>query len=309
VQQVTVLSVWWNREEVVQCSLTSLFQQADINARYLIVDDGSTDKTLSGIRALRSDFSELDIQVISQPNQGLAHTLQHWSSSIETPYIAIHGAGDISAPRRLRVQVDHAQATGAVVVGCLVGVHDGSGALSNVRDRPRNCAKGEALPDSVPYPGTHGAAVIETAAFQKVGGYRSEFRYAQDTDLWLRISRLGAFSAVESLLYWQYRREEKVVSRTVHRRFAQIQFGELARQCEEDRQSGRPDLVDRFGADAVHLLRDSARLRARLTRRDWDGAELGGVAAMRGLRGQTALFRAARRVKRRLQRSAVEPSP
>lgn len=296
--RVTVFSVWHNRETVVRESLASLLQQENVSARFIVVDDGSTDGTLEELHCIARDFQQVDLSIVTQPNSGFAQTIDRLTQQVETPFFALHGAGDIAAPGRLLAQINHADRTGAVVVGCAVGFHDGRGNKSSAKRHPRDCLQGQASPSHPPRPGTHGAAVMRTEAFLEAGGYRPIFRYSQDADLWLRLSRFGDFSGVPQLLYWKYVSEGVTVLGSPERRVAQALFGELARQCEEDRLLGKADLVERYGADAVFLLRDSWRLRKRLALLRVDSSD---IATFRGLRSASKMARIASAMTSRLR--------
>lgn len=273
---LTVVSIWHNRVSRVASSISSLLTAGLPNTSYLIIDDGSTDGTAEALEAATT--ANPDATVIRQANEGFSHAIWRWTKEVSTPYFALHGAGDLSAPERLYRQLVHAEGSGAVVVGCGVGTVGPDGVTSDLERLPRDVASGVA--ERPPRPGTHGAALIRTEAFRAAGGYRPEFRYSQDADLWFRMSALGAFSGVPELLYWKYRGDGDTVSRDPSKRFAQALYGELARQCMEDRIAGRPDLVEEFGPDAVLFLRDTERLRKRLIR---NGIHSGGLAAMRGV--------------------------
>jgi len=301
-KSLTVLSVWHNRRARVKPSLHSIFAQEFVDARYLVVDDGSTDGTAEALDSVADSFSDRDIEVIHQPNEGFSRAMTRWTRRITSPYFALHGAGDVSAPNRLAAQLAHAEQTGAVVVGCAVGSIHAEGVCSPLERMPRDFARGTANPDRPPRPGTHGAALIRTDAFREAGGYRSEFRYSQDADLWFRMSALGDFHGVPELMYWKYRGVGETVSSDPLKPFLQALYGELARQCEEDRAAGASDLVERFGPDAVLFLRDTVRLRKRLARA---GGQLRGLAAMRGVfpeeqtsQGESAVPRASAFLRR-----------
>lgn len=277
---VTVVSVWHNRASRVRQSLQSLLSQGRDCYRFLLVDDGSTDETPEALQSVASMFPSSDIELSLQENKGFTHALDRATRRVETEYFALHGAGDISAPNRFAVQLNHAERSGAVVVGCAVGSVDASGRMSSTERLPRDVPRSQAQPHRPPRPGTHGAALIRTEAFRAAGGYRPEFRYSQDADLWFRMSALGDFSGVTELLYWKYQGVGETVSSDPSKRFLQALYGELARQCEEDRSAGRSDLVERFGRDAVLFLRDTPRLQKRLIQSGVRSIEL---ALMRGL--------------------------
>lgn len=291
-KEVTALSVWHNRQSLVPDSLASLLSQDEVSVKFIIVDDGSTDSTLENLLSIAHNFADRDVSILAQENEGFTRTIHRLSQQIETPFLALHGAGDIAAPGRLRAQLDHAERTGAVVVGCAVGFHDGRGNRTSASKHPRDCLQGHASPSRPPRPGTHGAAVIRMDAFLEAGGYRPAFRYSQDVDLWFRLSRLGDFSGVPQHLYWKYISEGETVLGSPAKRVAQALYGELARQCEEDRSLGRPDLVDRYGLDAVFLLRDSWRLRRRFALHRGDFSDLAAFRGLRSARGAARVVKA-----------------
>ena len=50
-------------------------------------------------------------------------------------------------------------------------------------------------------PTHHGSVMFRKEAYEKVGGYRPAFYYAQDMDRWHRLAALGTFAMVERELY------------------------------------------------------------------------------------------------------------
>lgn len=266
---VTVVSVWHNRAAWVEESVRSMLNQTLRNVRVVLVDDGSTDGTGTALEGI-ARTSALDVDVFRFRNRGFSRTLERVTNDITTTFVALHGAGDVSDERRLKAQLQHAVATGAAVVGCGVGSIGPSGTRSGLERSPRDCASGAADVRKLPRPGTHGAAFIRTAALQSCGGYRSAFRYSQDADLWLRISSVGSFDGVPGLLYWKRRGDGVTVAGSATLRFAQALYGELARQCHEDRLAHRPDLVECHGDDAVLFLRPTERLRSRILKSPMD---------------------------------------
>jgi hypothetical protein len=75
-------------------------------------------------------------------------------------------------------------------------------------------------------------------AYERVGGYRPEFYFGQDGDLWLRMLDIGGYAVVPETLY-AYRVRETSISAS--RRMTQHRFGELARECRTARIQGRSE--------------------------------------------------------------------
>jgi hypothetical protein len=86
---------------------------------------------------------------------------------------------------------------------------------------------------------------MPTVAFT---GYRPEFRYAQDWDLWLRLAEVGQFACVPQFGY-AYRVSESSIS--AFRRQQQLRLAEIARACRGARGRGEAE---------TSLLADAARV-------------------------------------------------
>jgi hypothetical protein len=87
-------------------------------------------------------------------------------------------------------------------------------------------------------PPAHGSVMFRRSLYQQVGGYRPAFRYAQDSDLWLRMVEKAMFACVPEVLY-EHRKE--VSSTSGAQRPAQRRFGELGHLCKQARAEGRAE--------------------------------------------------------------------
>lgn len=266
--RTTLVSIWHDRRSLVERSLGSALQQSLPDVDHLIVDDGSSDGTLERIREVVSRHGRGAVEVRSQPNLGFTASLVRHLADVRTDYVALLDAGDVMAPTRLERQVALADAIpGSVAIGCHVGTFgkdgDPDGPLGDASRRPERVGRGEAGTD-VPRTGTHGATLLRTEALHEVGGYRRAFRRSQDSDLLLRLNRIGSTEIVAELLYWRFVGPTTLSHGSVAGRLSQARYGELALQCAEARERGEPDLVDRYGEDAVELIRATRRHRRRL---------------------------------------------
>jgi hypothetical protein len=50
-------------------------------------------------------------------------------------------------------------------------------------------------------PSHHGAVMFRADAYHRAGGYRPEFYFGQDWDLWYRLAQLGRFQMIDEVLY------------------------------------------------------------------------------------------------------------
>src|SRR5262249_38424421 len=92
----------------------------------------------------------------------------------------------------------------------------------------------------------HGSLMFRRDAYERCGGYRAEFRAAQDVDLQFRLAEVGRVRFVPNLLY-AYRIDEQSISAT-----SPLQKS-LARVAERARDARRA------GQDETAILADAAR--------------------------------------------------
>jgi glycosyltransferase involved in cell wall biosynthesis len=208
-------------------TLENILSQAGVELELVVVDDGSTD----GSGGLLEHYAEGDsrIRVVRQEHRGLTSALIRGCALARGEYIARQDVGDISLPGRLRTALDclatHADTVfascGVRVVGpggeLLFDVRQDEGALSQ--------ALRTVNPAELTGPGAHGSVVFRRAAYEKVGGYRAEFYFAQDLDLWVRLAEVGDHAVVPEILYrivvapdsisGRYRREQLALRRLI----------------------------------------------------------------------------------------------
>lgn len=193
----------YNEEDTVSETIGSIICQTFENFQFIIVDDGSSDRTGDILR----EFSSKDprIWVIVQENAGLTKALIRGCSEAEGRYIARQDAGDSSHPDRLKQQVEMLQAwPTAVMTSCgtqFIGPQQEL--LYSISNSSQDLQSGLAELDlaKIRGPSHHGSTMFSRQAYEQVGGYRSEFLVAQDLDLWMRLAEHGLCVADESLLY------------------------------------------------------------------------------------------------------------
>jgi len=239
-------------------TLDSILAQTEGDFELIVVDDGSCDETPEILR--RYAAADDRIRVITQPNGGLTRALIAGCEAARGDFIARHDNGDRSQPDRFARQL--AAFTGdVVVVSCGVRfVGPDSELLYDV------AAAGDVneslLHDPVerirglPH---HGTAMFRRDAYLAAGGYREEFRYAQDLDLWIRMAGRGRIVVLPEILY-EARFETNAISAT--RRGDQVALARISialrdgadpSLLEKARGIGRSTRTRRRGDDAAAL--------------------------------------------------------
>ncbi|MBI1687014.1 glycosyltransferase family 2 protein [Caulobacter hibisci] len=255
---VSVISIFHNRAAEVEVSIESLLSQTYEPLEIIVVDDGSTDDTLERLKR----FEDPRLTIVSQANKGFTTTLNATVKASRGEFVAIHGSGDISYPLRIERQAEVLSSHPEVMVAGVYVDNEGGRSRVYADFEPRPLTYLQTYHYS---PMTHGEVMFRRSMFDRLGGYRSFFKFGQDHDLWCRIDRAGgAFWIVPELLYVR-RRFAGVVNADPAKLMQQAFYADFAEQCAYGRAPDEPDLIDRYGAAAPFFAKRSKRLAQKLS--------------------------------------------
>lgn len=215
-EDIEIYTIWYNREDFVEASIDSVLEQTASNFALIAVDDGSTDNTGSKLKSKLEKATEAGVPMLvwQKSNEGFTTSLKRAIEEVgNAELIALHGAGDISLPRRIEKQYNLlTKDEQLVATGTNVELIDAEGSVLKRRDIEQH-PNSDPFTGQVPRLGTHGAAMFYRENYQKVSGYRTPFKYSQDTDLLLRLSETGAFQNETDTLYQKLVSEDTVASK------------------------------------------------------------------------------------------------
>ena len=224
----------YNAAAVLTETIDSILGQTDRDFELIVVDDGSSDDTPRILAAFASRDDR--VRVIAQPNAGITRALIAGCAAARGTYIARHDAGDWSAVDRLssqRALLD--QSAGVAFVSCWTEFTGPEREPLFVERGPAEAVSPLAIIDVtrehgvIGGPTHHGSVVFRRDAYERAGGYRPEFYYGQDWDLWYRLAAIGKFQIVPRTLYFA-RIDEKSISsaaRATQRRLAKLSYAAL----------------------------------------------------------------------------------
>lgn len=201
---ISVIISSYNHGPYIEASIESVLAQTYPHVELLVVDDGSSDDSVERIRALQARYG-FDFR--TQPNQGLARTLNECIARSRGSLIAPLGSDDIMQPERLATQVAYLQ--GKPEVGICAGniMHiDGAGTALSRRDRVRAFRR---LDFEAVFRGDQAGAPAPTLLFRRetleqVGGFDPSIRL-EDLLVELKITRAGYFIDVLPDVLARYR--------------------------------------------------------------------------------------------------------
>lgn len=200
--EISVVMSVYNGATNLQRSIESILAQEGVSIELIVVDDGSTDRSANILEEYSSD--EL-VRVITQENQGLTRALIVGCAAARGTYIARQDAGDVSLPGKLAKLFEAMTSTPNVsFASCStrfvgpMGEH-----LYDVSIDPTS-ATSRLLTlslDEIQGPSSHPSAMFSKTLYQSVGGYRPQFYFGQDLDLWIRLAERGRHVVVPDILY------------------------------------------------------------------------------------------------------------
>jgi len=205
VPKVSVVMSVYNGGETLEATVQSVMAQEKVSFEFIIVDDGSTDTSFDLVQVLAEEDSR--IRLFHQENAGLTKALIQGCLAARGEFIARQDVGDISLPGRLATQLMYLQQHPEVVLvscGNRQVAPDGELLLENLcLDTAQNATDKIRNIDFSIVRGIshHGTAMFRRSAYEKAGGYRHQFYYAQDLDLWRRITDFGLLAFVPEILY------------------------------------------------------------------------------------------------------------
>lgn len=199
---VSVIMPVFNAETYLEQAIISILEQSYTDFEFIIIDDGSSDNSLSIINKIAD--SDNRVKFISRPNKGLIFTLNEAINLSVGDYIARMDADDISAPQRFEKQVSFLDAhPDYAAVGVLSILIDSDGdeiaAFGNWVehddiDKAHIRGHGGAI--------IHPSSMIRAEVLRKVGNYREGFKSAEDIDLWLRVAEVGKLANIDERLFY-----------------------------------------------------------------------------------------------------------
>jgi hypothetical protein len=176
--------------------------QRDVDLELVIVDDDSSDGTSERLGEL-GDHRIRVLRTSAQPGQPPARRVgtarNAGAAAARGDWIAFLDDDDLWAPHKLRVQLDAAEAAGAVWAYTRAVVVDEL--LRVLEDDPLPAPEelSELLLHGNWIPGGGSNVVVRADAFSRVGGFDESLRLVEDWDLWLRLLELGLPAACDDV--------------------------------------------------------------------------------------------------------------
>jgi len=197
---ISVVMSVYNGEKYLREAIDSILNQTFTNFEFIIVNDGSTDKSLEIIKS----YADSRIVIIDQENTGLAKALNNGINIAKGKYIARMDADDISELNRLEVQFDYLEKNEDIgILGTWIELIDEK---DNVIGNKKEPVNPEDIHNIILTYGcfNHGTVMFRKSLFRKAGGYSNVFPENSPTEdfaLWNRMLRITSGANIPHYLY------------------------------------------------------------------------------------------------------------
>lgn len=205
----------YNADRYIRQCLESVRGQTRPPDQIVVVDDGSTDRTLDSVRSFGAR-----VEIIRLSHAGIPATRNAGLRRATGTFIAFLDADDMWQPEKLEIQLDVLAKTGAeIAVGRMQMIHDDGATLR---------------PLLYPWHGYYlGASLIHRDVFDRIGVFDESQPTAEDLDWFLRAKESGASMVMHDDIVLHYRRHNSNISSD---REARYRFVAMALKKSIDRR-------------------------------------------------------------------------
>ena len=225
IPRLSVLMTSYNSERFLSAAIVSILEQTFTDFEFIVVDDGSTDKSASIIRS----FSARDSRVrgiFLDKNVGIPRAANIGLREVRAPLVARMDSDDICAPNRFSRQVSYMDKHADIyMLGCRAfSMNEEDNMIEDVGVYKVIFAMGRRrIADYIvrgDYPLVHATLMYRTSRVLALGGYREVFPIGEDDDLYERMfARYGSvFANLSDGLYF-YRRYPGSLTSVIHGRY------------------------------------------------------------------------------------------
>jgi hypothetical protein len=205
---VSVVMSVFNGERFLPEAIESILDQSFKDFEFIIIDDGSTDRSASILDSYKNSDSR--VRVFHEQHAGLVNSLNRGCALAQGKYLGRMDADDVASIDRLALQVDFLELHKEIgVLGGTVEWIDADGKSLGIYPYPFEDAeiKTELLRRCAMW---HPTILLRREVLAWAGGYR-HIAGAEDYDLWLRVARQFQLANLETVIL-KYRIHPQQVS-------------------------------------------------------------------------------------------------
>lgn len=195
----------WNKGRFIATAIQSVLDQSYTEFELIVVDDGSSDNSLSVLEDLAKTDSRIRV-IANRTNRGSSYSLNRGMKEASGRYFCFIGSDDLFKPERIEKMVEALQSSQHHIAFTDIFTIDESGKVLRDSYLDRLPVEGDAyasiLTDQKQGQGT---MMIPASAPRAVGYFDESMRWGEDFDYLLRLTKRYKVVVVRQPLYG-YRR-------------------------------------------------------------------------------------------------------
>lgn len=195
--KISIITITYNSDKTLEETIKSVISQDYENLEYLIIDGGSTDRTLQIVDFYRNKISF----VVSETDKGISDAFNKGIKKATGEIIGIINSDDLLLPGALAAIAEAYDETVDVYRGNTVRWNEKSGEKTSLKPSMTFPARSIGKRSIC-----HQSTFVTKRAYDRYGGYDLNFRFMMDADLLTRLYEAG--------LRWKYVDFDMAVSRS-----------------------------------------------------------------------------------------------
>lgn len=208
-QKITVLMPVYNNEKYLRPAIESILNQKFTDFEFLIINDGSTDKSKEIIRSYKDQRIRYEENI---ENLGIIKTLNKGIDLAKGKYIVRMDGDDISLPERLKIQYDFMEKNPEI--GVSGGKVETIGNMTSYSTKPNNNSEEIRANLIFNTPFSHPSVIIRKDVLSSKNlFYDDNFPHAEDYELWTRVSKYSKLGNINKKIL-KYRMHEESICNT-----------------------------------------------------------------------------------------------
>jgi glycosyltransferase involved in cell wall biosynthesis len=230
----------FNSAKFVKQAIDSALNQTFTKFELLIIDDGSTDNTLTIIK--RISQNDHRIRIFSRPNRGISATRNFGLEQAKGEYISFLDSDDYWHSEKLKLQVATLEEYPNAIL-CysrfLVWnnkngfyetpdkIYESKEIMNDIDEVFSGWMYIKLLEDVYTWTGT---ILVRRHALKNAGGFNQDLVIGEDHDLWIRLSRIGHFKKLAAPLALYRENQDSITNKLHSQNYSAIVFENAVKQ-------------------------------------------------------------------------------
>ena len=175
---ISIITVCLNSEKTISKAIESVLSQQFSGLEYIIVDGGSTDRTLEIVEKYKAQHSGVAFKIISEPDDGIYDAMNKGIRQAQGELVGIINSDDWYEPGCFRIVWDEYQKQTdkkTILYGAMNIYRDGK--LKEILFSSHEFLREKMI--------THPTCFVAKVVYESIGGFNIKYRLAADYDFLL----------------------------------------------------------------------------------------------------------------------------